>query len=158
MNRVNVTVIRHPKEKKSKCSLQPLVGRPDIEFLTAGPKLQFDASGYILLAVGEKELSIEDKGHPLLLLDSTWRLLPDLEKCVLGTPIRRSLPKGIQTAYPRVSKIAEDPAGGLASVEALFLAKALLGDYDESLLDDYYWKNTFLKKLGSIGLGEENEK
>lgn len=149
----SVTVIRHKKERKSKCSLQPLVGRGDIQFLTAREGLRFDATGYVLLGVGDKELSVADSGRPILLLDSTWRLLPDLEACVMGDPIRRSLPLGVVTAYPRVSKIEKDPMAGLASVEALFLAKAILGDIDFSLLDNYYWADEFLSGLpkGIVG-------
>ena len=141
---IKTVIIRHPRERLSKCSLQPLVGRTEITFLKSSPRLKFDATGYILLAVDEPELTPDDGGHPLLLLDSTWRLLPDLEACLVGDPIRRSLPKWVKTAYPRVSKIANDPDGGLASVEALYLARKLLGDDDISLLEKYHWKEEFL--------------
>jgi pre-rRNA-processing protein TSR3 len=50
-----------------------------------------------------------------------------------------------------VSKLVPDPLGGLASVEALFLARLLLGERDESLLEDYYWKTEFLKNLAASG-------
>ena len=90
---------------------------------------------------------MSDAGKPLLLLDSTWRLLPQLEDCLLGDPVRRSLPKWIKTAYPRVSRIAQDPSFGLASVEALYAAQRLLGEEDQSLLDGYYWKERFLMQF-----------
>ena len=144
METVKVVVIRHPRERVSKCSLQPLKGRADIEFIKGVKGLEFDCTGYLLLAVDGEELSEADAGHSLLLLDSTWRLLPDLEACLVGEPIRRRLPSWVKTAYPRVSKIAEDPLGGLASVEALYLAKKMLGEDDRSLLDGYYWKDEFL--------------
>jgi pre-rRNA-processing protein TSR3 len=51
-----------------------------------------------------------------------------------------------------VSKIAEDPTGGLASVEALYLARLLLGSRDDSLLDDYYWRDPFMRNLERAGL------
>ncbi|WP_269540315.1 hypothetical protein [Cerasicoccus fimbriatus] len=143
-----ITVIRHPKEKLSKCSLEPLRGRPDIEFFKAHDDFTFDATGYLLLAIDAPEISRADAGKPLLLLDSTWRLLPQLMCKVHGEPIRRTLPMHVRTAYPRVSKIAEDPARGLASVEALYLAKKLLGEDDPSLLDHYYWRNDFLRQFG----------
>ncbi len=92
-------------------------------------------------------LSPTDAGRPLILLDSTWRRLPQLETCLGGEPVRRSLPAGIKTAYPRVSKVFADPLGGLASVEALYVAKKILGDDDPTLLDDYRWKEEFLKNL-----------
>lgn len=144
-----ITVIRHPKERISKCSLRPLHGRPDIRFLKASEGFQFEAADYLVLGMGAPELSPADGDRPLLLLDSTWRLLPQVEACLVGEPIRRTLPAGVVTAYPRVSKIDEDPMGGLASVEALYLARKLLGHDDPSLLDDYYWKDEFLSQFSS---------
>ena len=141
-----ISIIRHPKEKRSKCSLTPLEGREDIEFYKAREGWSFDMTDFTVLALGAPELSAEDAGRPLLLLDSTWRLLPQLEACLVGEGVLRTLPP-VQTAYPRVSKIAEDPHGGLASVEALYLAKLLLGERDDALLEAYYWRESFLKTL-----------
>lgn len=152
MSFIPITIIRHPKERLSKCSLRPLEGRKGITFLKASKDFHFDATGFILLSVDAPPLSAKDAGHPLLLLDSTWRLLPDLEKCLRGNPIRRSLPHFITTAYPRKSKITPDPDTGLASIEALYLAKHLLGDDDLSLLEGYYWKDLFLSKIKAAGL------
>lgn len=142
-----VTVIRHPKERISKCSLKPLHDRENIDFFKAHDTFSFDGTGFIALALDAPVLSPADQGKPLLLLDSTWRLLPQVMACVTGEPIYRSLPAGIETAYPRVSKIAEDPLGGLASVEALYLALRILGEDDPTLLDEYYWKEPFLASL-----------
>lgn len=141
-----ISIIRHPKERRSKCSLTPLEGREAISFYKAREGWQFDMTGFTVLALGAPELSAEDAGRPLLLLDSTWRLLPQLEACLHGEGVRRTLPV-VPTAYPRVSKIAEDPHGGLASVEALYLAKLLLGERDDSLLEAYYWRETFIDTL-----------
>jgi pre-rRNA-processing protein TSR3 len=94
-------------------------------------------------------LTAADQGHPLLILDSTWRWLPDLESCLDGNPIRRSLPAGVATAYPRQSRAHQDPEGGLASVEAVYLAKRILADDDPSLLDGYHWKDEFLANVGT---------
>jgi len=147
---IPVTIIRHPKERLSKCSLRPLEGRPELRFFGARPGWSFDAGGFTSLALGAPELSPEDADRPLLLLDSTWRLLPQLEAAVTGEPVRRSLP-AVETAYPRVSKLARDPLGGLASVEALYFAKRLLGERDDGLLDGYHWKAAFLENLASAG-------
>lgn len=144
---LTTVIIRHPRERLAKCSLQPLVGRSDMRFLTAHHDLSFDATGYILLEVDAPVLTAADAGHPLLLLDSTWRLLPKLLGRITGTPIRRSLPEGIATAYPRVSKIGQDPLSGLASVEALYLALKILGRDDVSLLKDYHWRDIFLQNI-----------
>lgn len=148
-----VTVIRHPKERRSKCSLTPLESRADIHFVRArsGSEWTFDMTGFTVLALGAPELSLKDAGRPLLLLDSTWRLLPQLEACLVGEGVRRTLPE-VQGAYPRTSKIAEDPNGGLASVEALFLAKLLLGERDDTLLANYHWRAEFLENLQAAGI------
>ena len=144
---IPVTVIRHHKERLSKCSLGPIEGRANIQFHKAREGFSFDATGYTLLSIDAPVLSVADTGKPLLLLDSTWRLLPAFEGCITGEPIRRSLPAGTQTAYARVSKISDDPNGGLASIEALYLACKLLGEDDETLLDGYRWKEEFLEQF-----------
>jgi len=147
MKPIPTTVIRHPKERISKCSLRFLHGRPEMTFLRAKPGWRFDATGFTLLAVDAPPLSPDDAGRPLLLLDSTWRWLPQLMACLHGEPVRRSIPGGLETAYPRTSKVFEDPAGGLASIEALYVARRLLGDEDASLLEGYHWREAFLRQL-----------
>lgn len=141
---IPVTIIRHHKERLSKCSLESLNGRPEIHFIKTSSNLKFDCTNFILLTINAPVLSPADANHPLLLLDSTWKLLPNLETCLVGTPIRRSLPKSFKTAYPRTSKLTKDPLNGLASIEALYIAKYILGQNDYSLLDAYYWKEAFL--------------
>ena len=147
---VPVTIIRHSKERRSKCSLTPLEGREEISFLSARSGWTFDPTGFTVLGLDAPVLSSTDVGRPLLLLDSTWRLLPQLESCLVGIGVRRSLPS-IQTAYPRVSKIAHDPLGGLASVEALYFAQYLLGSADISILDQYNWRETFIRTMRESG-------
>jgi pre-rRNA-processing protein TSR3 len=149
---VRTTVIRHPKERISKCSLRFLHDRPEMTFLRGKPDLRFDATGFILLAVDAPPVSLADQGRALLLLDSTWRWLPQLNACVTGEPIKRSIPGDLRTAYPRVSKTFEDPAGGLASIEALYVARKLLGDEDPELLHGYHWKDEFLTIVQNAGL------
>lgn len=139
-------VLRHPKERKSKCTLEPLRGRSDLRFLQARPGLQFDADSYILLSPEGVPLGEADVGRPLLLLDSTWKLLPALERCVAGSPRLRCLPAGLRTAYPRRSRDGSDPESGLASVEALYAARRLLGRRDDSLLESYHWREAFLRQ------------
>jgi pre-rRNA-processing protein TSR3 len=149
---VPTTVIRHPKERISKCSLRFLHERPEMTFLRARPGFTFDASGFLLLAVDAPPLSPVDRGAPLLLLDSTWRWLPQLLRCVRGTPLLRSIPGDLRTAYPRISKVFDDPAAGLASIEALYVARRLLGDDDPSLLAGYHWREPFLAQLATKGV------
>ena len=153
MTPVPTTVIRHHKEKVSKCSLRFLHDRPEITFLKHGPGFRFDATGFVLLAIDAPPLSSADAGHALLLLDSTWRWLPRLMACIGGEPIRRSIPSQIRTAYPRTSRVFEDPPAGLASIEALYVARRILGDDDASLLDGYHWKQAFLANVAAAEVG-----
>ena len=147
MTAIKTTVIRHHKERISKCSLRFLHDRPEMTFLRAKPGFRFDATGFLLLRVGAPPLCPADAGAPLLLLDSTWRWLPQLEACITGTPILRAIPGDVVTAYPRSSKLFDDPVQGLASIEALYLARRILGDDDPTLLAGYHWKDQFLASL-----------
>ncbi len=144
---VPVTIIRSPRERLAKCSLRHLEGRPGFTFIRARGDLRFDATGFTLLALAAPPLSARDAGRPLLILDSSWRHLPRLRRALAGEPIERSLPEGVASAYPRTSKLFQDPAGGLASIEALYLAKLLLGEPDPTLLDGYHWRDEFLAGL-----------
>ena len=80
-----ISIIRHSKERRSKCSLTPLEGRADISYYKAREGWSFDVTGFTVLALGAQELSADDAGRPLVLLDSTWRLLPQLEACLNGS-------------------------------------------------------------------------
>ena len=148
-----VVVIRHWKERLAKCSLRPLEGRAGITFLRARPGWTYDAAAHLVLAVDAPPLTRADRGLPLLLLDSTWRWLPQLARCLRGEPVRRAIPAGIATAYPRRSRVFDDPAAGLASVEALYIALRVLGCDDPSLLDGYRWKDGFLAQPALLAAG-----
>jgi pre-rRNA-processing protein TSR3 len=137
-------ILRHPRERRSKCSLEPLRGRADLHFLQARPGFCFNATGYVMLDLAAPVLGAADAAYPLLLPDSTWRLLPQVLERIHGAPIRRSLPVQARSAYPRCSKLIIDPERGLASVEALFLARCLQGRRDDSLLAAYHWRAAFL--------------
>ena len=143
----HTVIIRHPKERRSKCSLTPLEGMPGLQFLVWSKTLSFQAEGHTLLCVDAPPLSPADSDRPLLLLDATWRRLKQMQGCIRGEPIRRSIPANVATAYPRVSRYGDDPAGGLASVEALFVARAMLGHWEPELLADYHWRELFLSRL-----------
>ncbi|MGF1484014.1 MAG: hypothetical protein ACFBZ8_06585 [Opitutales bacterium] len=151
-----VIIVRHPKERLSKCSLRPLEGCAGFTFHKATPRFSLDVAGCLLLEVGAPVLTPDVRTNPetgqprpLILLDSTWRLLPGLEACLVNRAqaIPVGLPAGIATAYPRVSKLAADPAGGLASVEALYVALRLLGVACADLLEAYHWREPFLAGL-----------
>ena len=63
---IPISVIRHPKERRSKCSLTPLEGREDVEFFRARLGWSFDMTGFTVLALGAPELSVEDAGRPFV--------------------------------------------------------------------------------------------
>jgi pre-rRNA-processing protein TSR3 len=88
-------------------------------------------------------LSDVDQDCGLLLLDGSWRSASKMNAAFEKVP-PRSL-AGWKTAYPRVSKLGTDPANGLASVEALYVAYHLLGRSTEGLLEHYRWADLFLE-------------
>ncbi len=111
--------------------------------MSFAPGMRLDAGGRILLTPDGPELSEADAGRGLLLVDSNWRRAPLLVQAISGDCVPRSLPS-LQTAYPRKSQVFEDPDQGLASVEALFAALAILGEPEPKLLEHYHWREQFL--------------
>jgi pre-rRNA-processing protein TSR3 len=95
------------------------------------------------------DLGPDDRGIGLLLIDCTWRRVAILSKRIDGELLRRRLPH-LVTAYPRRSKLVPDPAHGLASVEALYAATALLGAPHLELLAGYRWAAEFLAANPSL--------
>lgn len=139
-------LVIHPKERRSKCSVEPLRGRDDFQFVKFPAPVETDLSNYVRLGIGGEVLSESDADRGLLVLDGTWRLASKMEPDYQHLPVR-SLPV-IQTAYPRVSKISDDPSEGLATIEAVYAALKIMGRSVDGLLDDYYWKDPFLKING----------
>jgi pre-rRNA-processing protein TSR3 len=136
-------IVRHPRENPRKCSILPLSGRSDLQFLTYPVRQRPPLAGYVRLAAEGPTLSRDDADQGLLLLDGSWRWAGEMTRAFLDVP-PRSL-QGFRTAYPRVSKLGTDPDNGLASVEALYLAYHLLGRPTAGLLDHYRWKEEFLR-------------
>lgn len=140
-------IVVHPKERRSKCTVEPLRGRDEFIFWKYPDPGTEPLDGYVRLGFGGPIISQAEDGHKgLLVLDGTWKLAGRMESAFEDMPIR-SLPE-TQTAYPRKSKIQEDPHGGLATIEAIFVAYQLLGRSTEGLLDDYYWRDDFLERNG----------
>lgn len=139
-------IVVHPREKRSKCTVEPLRGRPDFVFWTFPEKGSEPLDGYVRLGLGGPQLSPADADHGLLVLDGTWRLASRMEPMFADLPVR-SLPDW-KTAYPRTSKLFEDPVQGLATIEAVYLAYKLLGRDTTGLLDEYYWADEFLRLNG----------
>ena len=136
-------IVVHPKERRSKCTVEPLRGRDDFVFWNFPKRGPQPLDGYVRLGLGGPILGPDDADHGLLVLDGTWRLASAMEPQFAELPIR-SLPS-LRTAYPRTSKVFTDPQAGLATIEAVYAAHRLLGRSTQGLLDAYYWREEFLK-------------
>jgi pre-rRNA-processing protein TSR3 len=139
-------IVRSPRENPKKCSVLPLRGRPDLLFLTHPVVERPPLDGYLRLAAEGPPLTATDAACGLLLLDGSWRRADAMTRAFEDIS-PRSL-TGYRTAYPRVSKRGDDPANGLATVEALFLAYHILGRPTAELLEHYRWAEEFLRENG----------
>ena len=142
-------IVRDRRENPKKCSILPLRDRVDLIILPYSVHLDHDLTGYVRLAPEGPELSLADASSGLLLLDGSWRRAEAMTRTYQHVS-PRSL-TGYRTAYPRVSKKGTDPAQGLATVEALFLAYHILGRHTAGLLDHYRWADEFLR-LNNLAL------
>lgn len=127
--------------------MRGLESRSDFQFFTYPHDALPDLSQHILLTIDAPPLSDADRDLGILLIDGTWRYAKRMEEQLPAPHLfqRRSLPAGFQTAYPRRQADCPDPSRGLASIEALYLAFAILGRNTEGLLDNYYWREDFLR-------------
>ena len=136
-------IVVHPKEKRSKCSVEPLRGRDGFAFWKYPRVGEEPLDRYVRLGLGGPELSVDDADRGLLVLDGTWRLAGKMEEEFLNVPVR-TLPAW-ETAYPRTSKLFDDPLGGLATIEAIFAAYSILRRDVSGLLDEYHWGEEFVE-------------
>jgi pre-rRNA-processing protein TSR3 len=143
-------IIRHRRENLKKCSLRGLEARSDFYFLTYPTQAPLPAllSSYLLLSLDAPPLRESDAKHGLLILDATWRYAAKMEQFVdkQFALEKRSIPSGFHTAYPRRQEDCPRPHEGLASIEAIYIAYAILGRDCAGLLDGYHWKEAFLKR------------
>jgi pre-rRNA-processing protein TSR3 len=139
-----VVIVRHRKERLSKCTLEPLRRRPGFRFLRYPDDEPPPLPGYVRLALEAPPLGAGDReaGAGLLILDATWRLVEPMARAYAHVP-PRSLPR-LRTAYPRTSKLFVDPGAGLASIEALYAALCILGRPVDGVLDAYPGRERFL--------------
>lgn len=151
--KTDVLILRDPRESTKKCSLTPLRGLPGITFVNYDRERRVEVGRRVLLHPDGDELRAEDAGPGLLLIDCSWRRVDSLLATVDGELIPRRLPP-LQTAYPRRSKVFEDPSTGLASVEALFAALRLLEDPRPELLASYRWRQEFLELNPGLRVAE----
>ncbi len=151
-----ILLIRLGKEDPRKCSLTPLRGREE-EFGIHWRRFRFgdrvEVGEVTLLHPEGEPLTAADASRPLLLVDASWRDLPRVLRGVEGEMHLRALPPGLRTAYPRRSRDFPDPVHGLASIEALHAALALLGRRDDRLLEGYRWREDWLRMNQEILVG-----
>lgn len=142
----STVVWRHRKENLKKCSLSGLEKRSDFQFFTYPGELP-NLSNYILLTLDGPPLTSEDASCGLFIVDATWRYADIMLKRLESKEQfhQRSIPSCYRTAYPRHQTGCVDPIRGLASIEAIYVAYYLLGRDPSGLLDNYYWKESFLE-------------
>jgi pre-rRNA-processing protein TSR3 len=153
-------------ETANKCTIAPLRDRADFQlnYVQGAEKLpKFNAP--ILLhhegkCLTELRQSVAQSG--IAAVDCVWRRLDILLERIEGPlPVFGRIPEGFETAYPRKSAYFEDPPGGLATIEAIFVAAALLGNWDSSLLSRYYFGRKFIEMNRSrfleLGLSEASD-
>ena len=146
---MDILIVHDLREPAKKCSVTPLRGMEGVRFAPVQGGKRVDVGRRIWLHPDGEELSPADRGLGVLLIDCTWRRVSKLSKLIDGELIRRRLPP-LVTAYPRRSKLTPDPEHGLASVEALYAALAILGDPRPDLLKDYRWAAEFLAANPSL--------
>jgi pre-rRNA-processing protein TSR3 len=147
---MNFEVLMDPKENPHKCTVTPLKGRTDIlirKFSDAPAIKPFSTD--LLLHVDGLDLPTlvaANKINSIGVIDCVWkRVEPILKRLENPLPTLARIPEGFVTAYPRRNKLGHDPDAGLATIEAMFIAGAFAGAWDETLLDNYYFKDNFIK-------------
>ncbi len=141
---LSTILVVHRAEKRSKCSIEPLRKTGEFVFWRYPKRGTESLEGYVRLGLGGPQLSRGDQHRGLLLLDGSWRWAAKMEKSYSDVPVRSLGPW--QTAYPRQSRVFEDPAEGLATIEALYAALFQMGRSVQGVLDSYHWAEPFLQR------------
>jgi pre-rRNA-processing protein TSR3 len=144
-------------EKPNKCTILPQAERHDFRVRRFArdrgiPPLM----GQWLLHPDGAEIEVRTPhslngalGEPspvLSVVDCNWRRLAGILCKVEGPlPPMVKIPSGFVTAYPRKNSQNLDPQGGLATIEAIFIAAGLMGQWDPSLLDKFHWQREFFE-------------
>lgn len=160
-------VIIDTGETPNKCTIAPLHSRPDFKLFRVnkdpilGPlrsEVLLHHQGQCLSAFSQSSRKVSG----VAAIDCVWRRLDGLIRRIEGpVPELVRIPEGFRTAYPRRSVLNTDPAGGLATIEAIFVASALLGKWDVSLLSEYYFGRRFvemnLNRFLELGVSRASE-
>ena len=153
-------------ERPKKCSILPLAYRDDFRIVRFDRRRSIaPLTGSLLLHPDGVPLSkstvdglASREAIVLCAIDCNWKRLETVIGRIVGSlPARVRVPDGFQTLYRRRNKQNLDPESGLATIEALFIASAFLGVWDESLLREYAMAAEFLSVNAPIferhGLG-----
>ncbi len=139
------------RENPRKCTVLPLEGRAGfgiVRFDMTG-SLPSSSASFLLHLDGPPLHEIPESqraaAHSIAVIDCNWHRLPALAKRIAPPlpPLAR-IPDGFVTAYPRRNKDNKDPDGGLATIEAIFIAAAFVGVWDETLFSEYHFGQAFL--------------
>jgi hypothetical protein len=147
--RLNYIIISRDSKVEKKCTLYPLRSRPDFSFRTIKDQIPIPSNSILLFPDGEpfsEDLLYDIKGDELhkdpvlniVLIDSRWKKAKGIADKLQD--IRRVSLEGYVTGAQRKDP---PPEGGLASVEALYLASLYLGRPDPTLLSNYHFKDRF---------------
>lgn len=143
-------VILDSGETPNKCTIAPLQSRADFRlYPVKGNHPLGPLQSPILLNHEGECLSVLRKSLTpvagIASIDCIWRRLNTiLRRVAAPMPVLARIPEGFRTAYPRRSSLESDPEAGLATIEAIFVASALLGNWDASLLANYYFGRKFV--------------
>lgn len=136
-------------ENPRKCTVQPLSYRSDFKLRRFGGRAVFGRlEADLLLHIDGESLDQMVLGpvQMLAVIDCHWkRCAPIIARIDAPLPRLARIPNGFETAYPRRNMEGKDPEGGLATIEALFIAAAFLGVWDETLLKEYHFAKAFLE-------------
>lgn len=151
-------------ETPNKCTILPLRGRSDFTITKIRSAQPGMLNAPLLLhpdgeCLSEIDPAIRAQASGIAAIDSIWRRLPVILKAVAPHGRLVRIPAGYVTAYPRRAKIRaenrlltegrdklNDPEGGLATIEALFLGALWCGHYDPTLLANYHCGAEFILK------------
>ncbi len=144
-------VILDGSETPNKCTIAPLSSRSDFHIQRVQGTLKLEPFQMPILLHHEGECLAKlapamNNVAGFATIDCVWHRLPKLLSRIVGPlPTLARIPDGFATAYPRRSKDTSDPDGGLATIEAIFVASALLGNWDLSLFSSYYFGALFIE-------------
>lgn len=147
---LNYIIISRDRRVEKKCTMYPLRGRSDLSFRTRRDPGEFSENSILLFPDGEpltselvneiKNQVVESSHLEIVLIDCRWKKTKGVLD--LLPPIRKVSLKGYTTGAKRRNP---PPEGGLASVEALYLASLKFGQPDPTLFENYHFGERFFE-------------